>query len=172
MKKNVTTDWLVLYTRSRWEKKIHQQLSEQKISSYCPIVRTESQWADRKKMVDLPLFSSYVFVQPQPTQHNRILQVPGVINYLTFCGKPATVKNDEIERIQLVLKTYNNIESIPLSDLNVGDTVMVKHGPLLNHRGEVKQIQGRKVVMVIQHMNCALTVKIDQKHVVSSHMTS
>ena len=54
--------WLVVYTRPRWEKKVDTLLKQQGIESYCPVRQVQSQWADRKKEVDLPLFNSYVFV--------------------------------------------------------------------------------------------------------------
>ncbi|RVU02458.1 UpxY family transcription antiterminator [Mucilaginibacter limnophilus] len=163
MKDLKNNEWLVLYTRSRWEKKIHQMLSEQDIRSYCPLVKKVSQWADRKKIIEIPLFNSYIFVEATPSLYNRILQTPGVINYITYCGKPATIANDEIELIKSAIKEHSNIEAIPLGNLHIGDIVKIVDGPLSNHTGEIQKIQGKQVIMIIKYMNCALTIKINHK---------
>lgn len=163
MKEIVNTDWMVLYTRSRWEKKVHNLLVEQNINSFCPLVKKVNQWADRKKTVEAPLFNSYLFVEATTSLYNRILQTPGVVSFITYCGKPAIVKNEEIERIRDVTKNYTDIETVSLTNLNIGDNVMVMGGPLVNHMGEIRQIHGRSIIMIIKYMNCALTVKIDHK---------
>jgi len=63
MNKINNDNWMVLYTRSRWEKKVDKLLKEQNIISYCPVVKTSKQWADRSKTVEIPLFNSYLFVR-------------------------------------------------------------------------------------------------------------
>ncbi|AMR33524.1 hypothetical protein A0256_19900 [Mucilaginibacter sp. PAMC 26640] len=160
------TNWMVLYTRSRWEKKVDQLLKEQNIVSYCPLVKTSKQWADRNKTVEVPLFNSYLFVRGNMTDLEKISQVPGVVSYITFCGKPAIVRDTEIENIKDIVKNYSDIETIPLANLQIGDEAMIIDGPLYNQRGEVQQVNGKSVIMVIKSMNCALTVKIDPKELI------
>jgi transcription antitermination factor NusG len=162
MKKN-EKNWMVLYTRSRWEKKVDQLLKEQNFNSFCPLVKTSKQWVDRHKIVEVPLFRSYLFVQAGHWEQSRIMQTSGIVNFISSGGKPATIKDAEIERIKLIVKQYADIEAISLENINVGDMVKVINGPLLNHKGEIAQIQGRSVVMVIDNINCALTVKINQR---------
>ncbi|TFF39839.1 UpxY family transcription antiterminator [Mucilaginibacter psychrotolerans] len=160
-------NWMVLYTRSRWEKKVDQLLKEQNIISYCPLVKTSKQWADRSKTVEVPLFNSYLFVRANYTDLEKITQTSGVINYITFCGKPAIVQDIEIEKIKRIVKNYRDIETTSLSNLQIGDEALIVDGPLNNQRGEVQKVNGKSVVMVIKSMNCALTVKIDQKGLVA-----
>ena len=156
-------NWIVLYTRSRWEKKVDQLLKEKNITSYCPLVKTSKQWADRSKTVEVPLFNSYLFVRASFTDLEKITQTSGVVTYVTFCGKPAIVRDTEIENIRDIVKNYSDIEAIPLSNLQIGDEAMIVSGPLYNQRGEIQEVNGKSVVMVIKSMNCALTVKIDPK---------
>jgi transcription antitermination factor NusG len=158
--------WMVLYTRSRWEKKVDQLLKEQNITSYCPLVKTSKQWADRNKTVEVPLFNSYLFVRANFTDLEKITQTSGVVTYITFCGKPAIVRDIEIENIRGIVKNYYDIEAIPLTNLQMGDEAMIADGPLYNQRGEVQEVNGKSVVMVIKSMNCALTVKIDPKRLI------
>lgn len=154
---------MVLYTRSRWEKKVDQLLKNQQINSFCPLVKTSRQWVDRNKIIEIPLFQSYLFVQVNAYEEAKVKQTSGVINFISYCGKPATIKDNEIERIRTIVSEYADVETISLKKINIGDTVKVKDGPLLNHKGEIAKIQGRSVVMILDNINCALTVKINQE---------
>lgn len=167
--KNGEKNWMVLYTRSRWEKKVDQLLRDQNFNSFCPLVKTNRQWVDRNKVVEVPLFRSYLFVQANHQEQSRIMQTSGVVNFISHCGKPATINDAEIERIKLIVKQYTDIEAISLENINIGDSVKVINGPLLNHKGEIAQVQGRSVVMVIDNINCALTVKINRKELSHSN---
>jgi transcription antitermination factor NusG len=160
-------NWMVLYTRSRWEKKVDQLLKEQNIVSYCPMVRTSKRWADRTKTVEIPLFNSYLFVRANFKDLDKIIQTSGVVTYISFCGKPAIVRDIEIENIRSIVKNYFDIEAIPLGNLHIGDEAMIVDGPLYNQRGEVQKVNGKSVVMVIKSMNCALTVKIAPKGLIA-----
>jgi transcription antitermination factor NusG len=163
MKEAEIKNWMVLYTRSRWEKKVDRLLKNQKINSFCPLVKTTRQWVDRNKIIEIPLFQSYLFVHINAYERAMVMQTSGVINFISYCGKPATMKDNEIERIRTIVNEYTDIKTISLKNINIGDTVKVTNGPLLNHEGEVSKIQGRSVVMILDNINCALTVKINQK---------
>ena len=163
MKEVEKKNWMVLYTRSRWEKKVDQLLKNQMINSFCPLVKTNRQWVDRNKIIEIPLFQSYLFVHINAYEQARVMQTSGVINFISHCGKPATIKDNEIERIRTIVNEYTDVETISLKNINIGDTVKVTNGLLLNHEGEIAKIQGRSVVMVLDNINCALTVKINRK---------
>ncbi len=55
--------WYAIYTKPRWEKKVHHLLSEKGLEAYCPLNKVTRKWSDRMKTVEEPLFKSYVFVQ-------------------------------------------------------------------------------------------------------------
>ncbi|TSD67735.1 UpxY family transcription antiterminator [Inquilinus sp. KBS0705] len=163
MKKIESKNWIVLYTRSRWEKRVSTLLTEQNFKSYCPIVRTNRLWADRRKTVEIPLFNSYVFVYADQYDLIKILQTTGVVTYVSYCGRPAHVDETEINRIRSIANTYTDIETISLNNLNIGDEVKIKEGPLVDTAGQVQYIQGKVVVMIIKNLNCALTVKVNKE---------
>ncbi|CAD5252793.1 MULTISPECIES: transcription termination/antitermination protein NusG [unclassified Imperialibacter] len=110
-----TSHWYVLYTRSRAEKKVAESLKKHGFRSYCPTVTTLKQWSDRKKKVQEPLFRSYVFIQATEEERVLILQTPGVINFVYWLGKPAIVKQNEIEAIGIFTQEVSNHE---VSELN------------------------------------------------------
>ncbi|MXV51300.1 UpxY family transcription antiterminator [Pedobacter sp. HMF7647] len=163
MKETLNKNWMVLYTRARWEKKVDKLLKDQNINSFCPLVKSNRQWVDRNKVVEIPLFNSYLFVKLNPFEHSKVMQTSGVVNFISHCGKPATINDTEIERIRSIVKEYSDVETVSLSSINVGDSVKVANGPFLDYKGEVYQVQGKSVVMVIENINCALTVKINPR---------
>ena len=89
--------WHVVYTKPKCEKKVADVFSQKKIEAYCPMNRILRQWADRKKIIYQPLFSSYVFVRTINSEHIKIMETNGVLNFVHWLGKPAVVRNDEID---------------------------------------------------------------------------
>jgi transcription antitermination factor NusG len=155
--------WIVLYTRSRWEKKVDKLLSDQNITCFCPLVKRNRKWIDRNKVVEMPLFNSYLFINATPLELTKAVQTTGVISYVSHCGKPAIISDVEIDHIRTTIKAYSDVDTVPLSDINVGDYVKVKNGLFVDHLGKILEIQGKSVVMIIEKLNCALTVKIDHQ---------
>jgi len=155
-----TSKWFVIYTRARWEKKVDHLLKQQGINSFCPLKKVLSQWADRKKIVELPLFSSYVFVNINLKEELQVRQTHGVLNFIYFLGKPAIVQDNEIEKIKDILLKNPDAEVINLENICVGDRVRIKNGVLANHDGNIVKVSGKTVLMVFDHLDCALVTRV------------
>src|SRR5688572_31880878 len=93
-------NWYAVYTKPRWEKKVFKLLQKKEIISYCPLNKVSRKWSDRIKIVEEPLFKSYVFVHVTEDFLPQVRFVDGVLNYVYWQGKPARIKNEEIEVIQ------------------------------------------------------------------------
>jgi transcription antitermination factor NusG len=106
---NENKKWLAVYTRPRAEKKVSELLTRRKIENYCPINKVMKQWSDRKKVICEPLFSSYVFVRVPEYAITSLKQIPGIINVVYWLGKPAVIRDSEIEVIKRFLCEYVNI---------------------------------------------------------------
>ena len=91
--------WYAVYTRSRFEKKAAERLAEQGIEAYVPLQRVMRQWSDRRKPVLEPAFRSYVFVRINHLHYYKVLDTPGIVRYVFFDGKPAVVRDEEIETL-------------------------------------------------------------------------
>src|SRR3954462_11033975 len=102
--------WYAIYTRPRWEKKVNTLLSEKKIESYCPLNKMRRKWSDRIKTVEEPLFKSYVFVKIEEEERTRVRMTEGVVNFVYWNGKPALIKDREIQTIRRFLNEYENVE--------------------------------------------------------------
>lgn len=152
--------WLVIYTRPRWEKKVEKQLNERGIEAYCPLRQVENQWADRKKNVSLPLFNSYVFVRVALREEATVLYTLGVLNYVYFMGRPAVVPDKAIEDIKTNVAIYKDIEVVNVQNIAVGDHVLIKQGIFVNQKGQVLQVNGKNVLMILDKINCALVTRV------------
>lgn len=161
IKKN-TAQWIVVYTRSNFEKRIDKNLKEQGILSYCPLITCRNQWADRVKTIEKPFFSSYLFVKASPFDIMKVRSSPGVINLITNNGKPAVVTDQEIEQIKLITRNYSDAQVVSIESLRIGDKVKINDGALFSVEGVVNKVMGTKILMIIEQLGCAVVVKANQ----------
>jgi transcription antitermination factor NusG len=152
--------WRVLYTRSNWEKKADALLKQSGLNSFCPIIKQKRKWADRSKIVEVPLFSSYVFVQVNSIEEDRVLQTSGVIGYVRDFGTIAEISAAEIELIKSSVNTYEDIECVNIRELIKGNSVSLNEGVLYDLKGEVLEVQGKQVILLMKGLECGLVAKV------------
>ncbi|MFG4004732.1 UpxY family transcription antiterminator [Flavobacterium aquidurense] len=151
-------NWYVVYTKPKWEKKVAEKLIEVGIECYCPLITQMRQWSDRKKAIEVPLFNSYVFVQLEDGNRNSVFQVSGVVRYLFWLGKPAIVKDGEIEIIKTSLKAPN-ISDISVTSIQVGDRIKLETGAFSNQDAIVQEISNTYYTLVLESLGCVLKIK-------------
>lgn len=157
-------DWHVLYVRSRFEKKISETLTKEGIENYLPLQKTLRQWKDRKKWVNVPLFNSYVFVRANPKTYYYCLKIYGSVKFVWFDGKPATIKNEEIELIKSICNSSYNYHSIELP-IEIGQKVKIIRGAFRQYEGEVIQLNGKhKVLFRISNLPVSVVVQIPKNY--------
>lgn len=159
------TKWFALYTKPRFEKKACEDLKSKGFESYLPTYKTLRQWSDRKKMVELPLFPSYCFVNINPSDYHEPLQAQGIIKYVWFENKPMPIPEKEIESIKILCGSMLPLELSPIN-LSVGQKVIITNGALSGIEGEyVKNSGKRKVLVRINSINHGVIVNIDSEFV-------
>lgn len=156
--------WYALYTRSRHEKRVNDQLVDKGIESYLPVHKVLRQWSDRKKWIEEPLFRCYVFIRTDPKGRLLALQTYGAVRLVSFNGKPAIVRDEEIDIIRRILREAPTVEACPV--VNVGDVVEILSGPLCGLRGRLKEIRSEKrLVVTIVSIQQALRFNVDRADV-------
>ncbi|MGL2988145.1 UpxY family transcription antiterminator [Flavobacterium sp. RSSA_27] len=150
-------NWYVLYTKPKWEKKVADKLLEMGVKAYCPTTVQVRQWSDRKKKVEVPLFSSYVFVQLEERERNAVFAVTGVVRYLFWLGQPAVVKEVEIAAIQQWLSAPDTYD-VALDQWQPGEKVVVPHGIFKDQEAVVQEVKGTHYVLVLEALGCILKV--------------
>ena len=156
--------WFAVYTRPRWEKKVHKLLEEKGIESYCPLNKVHRKWSDRIKIIDEPLFKSYVFVKVNEEEKTLVRMVNGVVNFIYWLGKPASIKEKEIDTIKRFLNDHHDVE-VRAVDIKAGKKVMVQSGILMGKEGTVKKVLHKKVEVVIESIGFVLSAYIDKSKI-------
>lgn len=151
-------NWYAIYTKPKWEKKVSEKLNQIGIECYCPLVIQVKQWSDRKKKIEVPLFNSYVFVRLQDADRNSVFQVAGAVRYLFWLGKPAIVKDEEIEIIKKSL-TDINVAEIAVTSFQVGDRIRLESGVFSNQDAIVQEVSKTSYILVLESLGCILKIK-------------
>jgi transcription antitermination factor NusG len=160
----VHNNWYALYTRSRWEKKVVRQLDEKGIEHYCPLIKVERQWSDRKKIILQPLFTGYVFVRLKQEDAASVRKVEGCINFVYWLNKPAVIRDEEIVAIRKFLQEHESIQ-VEKTRVNLEDRVRIISGPFTEKEGKVVGVKSRTVRVLLPSLGFALVAELDKQHV-------
>lgn len=159
--------WLAVYTRPRWEKKVDQLLKEKGVESYCPLNKVRRKWSDRVKIVEEPLFKSYVFVKVSDEDRTAVRMTSGAINFVYWEGKPAVIKEKEITAIRRFLNEYENVEARPL-ELKINQRVRITNGSLMDQEGKVLDIRRKTAKIAIDSLGYTLVAYFDRSKLTSA----
>ncbi|MGE5520074.1 MAG: transcription termination/antitermination protein NusG [Candidatus Dadabacteria bacterium] len=155
--------WYAAYTKPRWEKKIAKKLEERGVETYCPLNKVTRQWSDRKKVVMDPVFKGYIFIHIEDAIKWEVKKVDGVLNYVYWNGKPAIIRDDEIETIKKFLNQFEDVQVEELK-VDVNKKVRIKQGVLMNYQGIVIEVGGRRARVKIESMGLVLSASFDNKN--------
>jgi transcription antitermination factor NusG len=159
----LTSHWYAIYTKPRWEKKVHALLSEKNIESYCPLNKVRKKWSDRMKTVEEPLFKSYVFARVNQEGQTQVRLTAGVMNFVYWNGKPAVIPASEIETIRKFLNEYENVLAEPIQ-LKESGRVTIRQGLFMDQEARILKIEGNRVKVVIESIGYTLVASIDKKN--------
>src|SRR5215831_9980503 len=165
----MTRKWYAIYTRPRWEKKVNQLLLEKGVESYCPLNKIRRKWSDRLKVVEEPLFKSYVFVKVQDGERSMVRTTNGVINFVYWDKKPAVIKEKEINAIKRFLDEHENVQ-VQQVDIKLNQRVKVIAGSLMDQEGKVIDVRHKMVKVAIDSLGYILIAYIDRTKLTSAQL--
>jgi transcription antitermination factor NusG len=152
--------WYAIYTSSRHEKVVAKQLEGRGIESFLPLYRSWHRWKDRRKLVELALFPSYVFVRIEVQKRLRVLEVPGVVHLVSFNREPAALPQQEINALRNGLE--NDVYAEPHPYLRVGRKVRVVRGPMAGAEGILSRKKDKhRVVISIDLLMRSIAVEVE-----------
>ena len=140
-------------------------MTERGLMSYCPLNKVHRKWSDRIKLTEEPLFKSYVFVQIGEEEQTQVRMVSGVLNFVYWNGKPAIVKESEIETIRKFLNEFEDVEVVPVN-LQANQAVMVRKGLLMNRTGRVRRLMNNKVEVLIESLGYTLVASLEKSNLI------
>ena len=139
-------NWFAIYVHSRSEKKVYANLTELGIETYLPLQRKLRQWSDRKKWVEMPLISGYVFVHITKNEYEKVLKSDYVVCYVRFEGKAAIIRDEDIDLLKRMLGQKELELEATTDQLQPGQTVEIMSGPLCGTIGELIEYRGKNRV--------------------------
>ncbi|MGG7036242.1 MAG: UpxY family transcription antiterminator [Flavobacterium sp.] len=152
--------WFVLYTKPRQEKKVAEGLKKLDIEAYCPLVTVMKQWSDRKKKVQVPLINSYVFVKLEEQRRDEVFVINGIVRYLYWLGKPAVVREAEIEAIRNALEGI--VSSYEVLPIKKEDRITITKGPFKGMEGIVKQVSKTNIQLVLSDLGFFVSIRKEE----------
>ena len=158
-------DWYAIWTRSRHEQAVREQLEQRHIEAFLPTIPRWSRWKDRKKKIDWPLFPGYCFARFDPNESLPVLKCTGVVNIVSFDGKPAAIPDFELDSIRVLVGSELQFDPCPL--IHEGMMVEVVHGPLKGVKGRLmrKDAQRARLVLSVDLIGQAVSVEVDASDV-------
>jgi transcription antitermination factor NusG len=154
-------NWYAIHTVARHEKRVADELLQKRISTFLPLLEQTHQWSDRRRRVEVPLFTCYAFVQVRPTPEERlqILRTPGVLSLVGARGLGTPIPDKEIDNIRTVLREKISCGIHPF--LTVGRRVRVRGGALDGLEGILVERNGdRSVVISVQLLMRSMSVRV------------
>ncbi len=145
-----SSNWHVLYTRPRWERKVYNTLRACSIDAFLPEVKQDRQWSDRKKAVLMPLFPSYVFFSVNSSSHLvDVLRTNGVIKLIKNDKNPAKVSQEEIDLIKEMISD-KDVKEIKCEGwkINRGEIKTIQNGPLMGYDCEILDVRNPSKIYV------------------------
>jgi transcription antitermination factor NusG len=165
MEKNKEKKWFAVYTKPRWEKKVNARLIEKGIESWCPVQKKQRIWSDRKKIIEDPLFKSYVFVHINDDEKIAVLSTNGVVQFLHFLRKPAVIRDEEIELIRSYLLEKNAVITVEnLNRFEENNKVVIRKGVFMDIEGTVIKGGTKKIYVRLESLDQLLIVEFPAEH--------
>ena len=152
--------WYALWTRSRHEQVVREQLEQKRIEVFLPTVTKWSRWKDRKKKIDWPLFPGYCFARFDARERLPIVKCTGVVSIISFEGEPAPISDLEINGIRQLVESDLAYDPCPM--IREGMMVEVVHGPLRGVVGRlVRKNEKARLVLSVDLIGQAVSVEVD-----------
>jgi transcriptional antiterminator RfaH len=153
-------NWYAIYVNVKHEKKVVAKLLEQDVLAYAPVVKKLQQWSDRKKWVEFPMLSGYVFVNITEIEKEEVLKCPGVFSFIKFNGIEAKIKDLEIAVLKSIEASGYDVTQ-EINDFKLLNTIEITQGHLKGLRGTIIQFQNTDYVQIeLESLKQTIKVKV------------
>lgn len=152
--------WYPVCTQPRAEKKACQALINKGIEAYLPLRKQLKQWSDRKKWVEEPVIKSYLFVRITEHEKTEVLTTKGISRFIYFSNQVTAMPDRQIDELKLVMASPYDLE-ITEENLQQGEKIIIKAGPLKGIIGEIVSYRSQKQLMLrLENLGCSIIVNV------------
>jgi transcription antitermination factor NusG len=154
--------WFAIHTLARHEKRVAQQLQENGVLTFLPLMQQVRQWSDRRTKVEVPLFSCYAFVRTvqRAEERLRVLRIPGVLGFVGSERIGTPIPNEEIENLQTAIRKRAPFAFHPY--LTVGKRVRIRGGSLEGVEGIlVRQGADQSLIVSVELLHRSISIRVE-----------
>jgi len=160
--------WCIIYTKSRGEKKLVEELNRCDVNSYLPLMKQEKKWSDRIKTIEVPVFPSYVFVEVNNKNYYSALECNNAVKYVFQGSIPAFICSKEIEHLKTIEKESNGRWTCTDRTFSKGELVCLTSGPLKGMSGKIVKINNKKrFTLRIEAMNKSILMDLSLNEILA-----
>lgn len=146
--------WYAVYTRAKCEKKVADLFTRKKVEHYYPVKHL----VGARRIVEAPLFPSYVFVRIPESRSWVVRETDNVVNFVHWLEQPAIIPDYEIALIRHFLRDYEDVS--------------VERFPIPTDRervhasgGKIIQLSGDHVKVELNSLGCMLVAKVPSREI-------
>ena len=147
--------WFAVYTHYKREKLVKKMLDQKGIECYLPIRKEVRNWSKKRRTMELPLISCYIFVKITKAEYVPVLETEYVLNFVKFAKDLIAIPENEIQLVRSILQDQADFEIVPTDKFEKGDKIVIVGGSLAGTKGQLIDFDGKKRVLVtldyIQH---------------------
>lgn len=155
---NSNRKWHAVYTKPRHEKKALERLSINGFEVFCPMINTVKKWSDRKKKVSIPLIPSNIFIKVDEKNRTKVLTDPSILNFVYWLGKPAIIRDYEIERLKGLI-SKEKMQEFEIRKLKIGEKISVSKGYLKDENATIKKVNNNYVHVELSELGIVVILK-------------
>ena len=164
MQSIVHQSWYALTVRPQHEKAVAKALAYKRLEPFLPVYKTKRRWSDRVKLVELPLFSNYVFCRFVPSERLGVVTTPGVRTIVSLGRLPIPVPETDMEAIRTAVSSGRPVQPWPL--LREGQSVLIRKGPLKGLRGRLTVASDAwRIVVNVDLLQRSVAVLLDRDEI-------
>lgn len=158
---------MVLRTKSRHEQLVESCLQRKSIRAYLPKHKVTRRWKDRRRVVELPLFPGYVFVQPDSDQYADMRYIRGSCGLVLVGNQPATMPERDMHAVKILVGSGVDLKLD--KSIVIGQRVKVVAGPFAGAEGELVQVKSQERLVINAHLlGSSVSVEVDRGMVSAS----
>jgi transcription antitermination factor NusG len=156
-----SVNWYAIHTRARHERRVEQRLRSQGMTTFLPITTEVHRWSDRRKQIEVPLFSCYVFIHSALSLQDRlrVSRDDGVLGFVGVRGQGIPIPDEQIDAVRTLIA-----QDIPWSFhpfLKAGQRVRIRGGALDGIEGIFLSRSGDdRLIVSVDAVQRSLAVRI------------
>ena len=154
--------WYAVQTMARHEKRVAAQFEEEHVCTFLPLLHQVHRWSDRRRVVEIPMFSCYAFVRMVQTVEERlkVLRTPGVLGFVGSERHGTAIPDEQIESLRIAIS--ENIPCFPHPFVSVGRRVRIRGGSLDGIEGIlVRQGGDRSLVVSVELLHRSISIRVE-----------